>query len=762
MLKPENISLLKKNFEYWGLFISPKKTLPIKKKKKKKKIKYLKTDRYVIPIPSKEKEKKPKIHYQCIGLNFFLFYSDIDLKVCYSNRDIPILRKKWYYPNGATFLKKFSFLLKFDATRALKMIHRLLEEGSYPEINYSKKYFSSKNFKFFELVIFWDMFTKYVDPNKPLKKSWKPNPFPQIWGDALLRVKDIIFKELVFDHLGKVYEYTPLDYRNFELAEINPFDSKYYWPTWRLFILGLSLHNGWIYKNLETGHFSSLDKKEERSFYNFKENLENRILATIFTWFLTLKNINTYERVSKNYFWSISFFNFFKKNKSDWNTFICFCNKYSFSVNFFSKKTFQINEIPDDLNELTFESFFWYILLEFDLNSKKKIYTSQKNKLPKLEIFSSLQFESLFFKENEFLKNENFLYFNLPEVIFKIFKILLLSSLPFFAKWAQIISIFLKFLPSTEKLYKNLYFRTETKLNKFSTFLIYSHLSKTFNIPSAVFGYELFFKTLKTQLSKDENVKNFEPFGLNPFLRVLELNKDKKSTIDWNAVTPKFLFELDRFNYKESLESSKKLVPNIYLLYPPINVQKNTFFARLIGFFSLESKFDTKFKNFFKKINFWFKYRFKHSIKEDNSDIETFVFFDSTNSSNYNLGKVFEFNDLNSKQKKKFLDSQNHLKLVFRRKKSFRKNYKFIIFFAYKRLWLTRQIRGWLGSNSVIFSYNIANILSSNFNSFIFSSRKYFFKFIFLFYWIKYFFLNFKKKYKVKIIIPSDKKTYIN
>jgi hypothetical protein len=129
--------------------------------------------------------------------------------------------------------------------RALKNIYSLLATNSFPT-DYLWKFFSKKKFKYFSLTFFWDMFKKYRDPNLPLLWRWGDNYTAQLEGSSLLQARNLIFKQLVLEDLGYNYVYTTLEVKTFKTAGIDPHDWRFFWKTWRLFIINMSDHDGLI------------------------------------------------------------------------------------------------------------------------------------------------------------------------------------------------------------------------------------------------------------------------------------------------------------------------------------------------------------------------------------------------------------------------------------------------------------------------------------------------------------------------------------
>ena len=189
-----------------------------------------------------------------------------------------------YNPNKLYYLNKFDHGLKFEIFWMLKNIYCLLAETSFNK-NFSKKYFSTKKFKFFSLVYFRDMFQKYWNPNLPLLWKKGENFTSKIEGTALLKLWEIIFRELVFEELNLPFEYSELDLKTFSLANIDPNDTRYYWKTWRLYLIGLSTHDGKISRNNNKKfykNFSEIPTSEIKN--DVLLSLKKQVLAQFLFW----------------------------------------------------------------------------------------------------------------------------------------------------------------------------------------------------------------------------------------------------------------------------------------------------------------------------------------------------------------------------------------------------------------------------------------------------------------------------------------------
>ena len=322
------------SYIFWGLYIYPVRVFPKKKKKDNKKVEFLKTDRYVIPIPSEELKEEEKTHFFCFGLNFLLIAVGIEFLILWKLTLFKGFLPGYYSPIGLSFVKKFSFVLKFDALKALKIFCWLVEEKSFYKMNYSWVYLTKRTLPFLEKNLYNGIFTIYKDPKKPLKKTWKPNPIGKSKGNALLIVKRIVFNEIVLEKRNIKPVYTHYDLDAFNWIGINPFDKRYYWPARRLFILNLSLSDGFILKDNQDYYFD----KKGLSKFTFKvidSEFYVYFFSQIFEWLEHLINLNKegffFKKINKNFFKTINFFDDFSSDSL--SKIFIFSNTLVFSIN---------------------------------------------------------------------------------------------------------------------------------------------------------------------------------------------------------------------------------------------------------------------------------------------------------------------------------------------------------------------------------------------------------------------------------------------
>lgn len=249
-IRQKNIWLLKRKILLWyesnGLFLSFKL---LKKKKKKiienKPVEFLKTSRYVIPLPrGEEKKKKKKIKF-LIGQKFYFLYDHYDT-ILWEARGLFIVSDySFYNPASSKNIATFDHVIKFDILWALNHVFRLYVEKSF-NTKYLKRYFSTNKLKGLTSIYFKDLFIKYWSPNLPLL-WWKGSSFtPKQEGSLMLKAWEIIFRQMVFEELGEEYEFSSYECRIFKWLDIDPFDTNFYWPTHRLYLLGLSAYDGRI------------------------------------------------------------------------------------------------------------------------------------------------------------------------------------------------------------------------------------------------------------------------------------------------------------------------------------------------------------------------------------------------------------------------------------------------------------------------------------------------------------------------------------
>lgn len=274
------------DFELKGYYISYW-LFEIKKKKKKevKPVQYLKTNRYVIPLPSEDeilkvKKKKKDLFYTGF-IDMYEMYEDF-----FKNQRLffsPLMDSS-YSPDKYYYIDKFDHGLKFEILWILENVFRLFAEQSFCK-KFSKKYFSSKKFKFYSNVYFMAMFEKYWNPNLPLLRKKGEKYISKVEGWALLNLWEIIFWELVFENLNLPFKYSFQDLKIFALANIDPYDKRFNWKTWRFYLLGVSVHDGKIsfdpnqkfYQN-----FSQIPSWEIKN--NILLSIKKQILAQFLFW----------------------------------------------------------------------------------------------------------------------------------------------------------------------------------------------------------------------------------------------------------------------------------------------------------------------------------------------------------------------------------------------------------------------------------------------------------------------------------------------
>jgi len=85
--------------------------------------------------------------------------------------------------------------------------------------------------------------------------------------------------------LNITYNYNSNDIKIFSLANVDPYDKRFYWKTRRLYILGLSVHDGRISFDINQKfyrNFSQLPDLSVKNTINF--SLKKQILAQFLFW----------------------------------------------------------------------------------------------------------------------------------------------------------------------------------------------------------------------------------------------------------------------------------------------------------------------------------------------------------------------------------------------------------------------------------------------------------------------------------------------
>ena len=184
--------------------------------------------------------------------------------------DIIYRLRESYSPTKFSTLPKFDISLKFEFFRFIKKFFFFLKFKPL-EHKYVKFFFSFKQLKLFSIKIVEAFFSKFINPNKPL--TWKKSErlISKKRGLAFLRIWKIIYWQLVYESFNEVFFFTKRELKLLKLAEINPFDSWYYWPTRWLNLLNLSIFSGKLstwskitipYTNYYAKHFLLVVERE--------------------------------------------------------------------------------------------------------------------------------------------------------------------------------------------------------------------------------------------------------------------------------------------------------------------------------------------------------------------------------------------------------------------------------------------------------------------------------------------------------------------
>lgn len=302
--KKKIFKLINLNYEKKLLFITFKF---FKQKQKKKKIvkpvQYLKTSRYVIPLPSEENDvKKWWIKNQIeFGDKLYLIFDKYNFFFKNSNGYFIAGQKTTYTRGKASDIPKFDYGFKFDILRVLHQVYCIISQGSFYR-HYLWKQYSYWWFKFFSILFFWDMFQKYWSPNLPLLKWKGDNYTPEQEGWMLLKSRNLIFKQLFYESIDYQYKFSEDELNIFNIAGIDPFDKWYFWPTRRLFLLGVSEHDGRIAPETQIFFFKKFSDIPQLTLRpGIILSLKKRIVAQFLYWWQILIDLLLNNKLLFNY-----------------------------------------------------------------------------------------------------------------------------------------------------------------------------------------------------------------------------------------------------------------------------------------------------------------------------------------------------------------------------------------------------------------------------------------------------------------------------
>lgn len=810
-------------FEVKALYISHK-LIKLKKKKTTfaKPVEYLKTSWYVIPLPSNDdnytKSKKKNYFTPNIGLSLILLYKYYDIYFKLQKGFFKTSYFLIYNPDKFSYINKFDHNIRFDVLRGLKNVYRLLAEQSF-FYNNIKFYFSIKKFKFFTTTYFKSMFKFYRNPNLPLAKKWGENYTAKQEGTSLLLVRDIIYRQLVVESLNLNYKFSLDELAIFKIANIDPSDPSFFWPTWRLYLIGISTHDGWITSTKLNFYrsFSEIPTSEIK--IQILNKLKKLILAQFLYWkeiYLDLAknnklvyNYNETKNFKFNYS-TILFNDFnFKQNNTQLNEFI---NKKFFqqssititqiptpthyfgTTNTFFKKNYlniKLEKLPKNylllLNESNLE-FFLKKLSFFELNNHEdniildSIYNFNLNNKKYYKIWKKfLEFEFLSPKKAINLlnsskvgsSNQEFLI-PIPEFLKNYFFLLTQVDLNKDDLDEICIFPFLKNLSSFKFEEKKAKKKTNDFLSPLLIYKKYLNMKEYYNIPSATFAYEILKNILKTMPNKDLSLRWTEPFGLNPFFKIVNnLNSrevpfpesvnvftfftflKKKTTINHiNLTYKKNVLLLNNFIYFGNIKYYRFL--NIQL----INLFKKSNFNLNKSNFNLNKRFCLFFKlkfDFLKKQNKLDKsFKLMQSFYAQMDDSDN---FDNTNLFSLNPINTNNYDDVELNKIRNFnmnLIKKNNFIKLWEQKKTF-----FIINTMYKTLWLTNYFKHNISTYTVVSLYRYLTFsenytINTLFKKISFINKKLllynfnYLNYLKIFFFIKYFFINFGRIIKIK------------
>lgn len=422
--------------------------------------------------------------------------------------------------------------------------------------HYLKKYFSYKKLKFLTLIYFWDLFKKYWSPNLPLLRRRGSNFVPKEEGSAILKAREIIFKQLVFEELGLDYVFSKYEFWIFEKLNIDPFDKNYYWPTRRLYILDLSWHNGRILR--ETAHLFIKDQEQLINSVSKKPTIIKSPTSTFSA--LTILIIKQF------YYWWTKFLILLLKKWIFFTYWVCskilkntnytnkFANLFDSSIPTYFSGSFQTffalnylqnqnlkesNNFLKSLEKKLQNNFFDYfsifnkLKIEFIFDYKFFVNMPWLLKCWRKEISVKWVFKLLADSDYKLLwKNSFHKYglYKLPNFLQTFFYLLLKNQLTF--------SMFNnKFLRPLINFFWDHYFSTlKFKKNKILNYLQWlakihppkTKKSNTVASSNPMAPYLMVRKNIKSYPNWDRSILNFQPHGPNPFFNFsnsLQANK---------------------------------------------------------------------------------------------------------------------------------------------------------------------------------------------------------------------------------------------
>lgn len=579
MKKKKNFHLfLLAKFEQKGLFISFKL---IKKKKPKnlesKPVQYLQTSRYVIPIPSEnipDKNTKKSSNFFFIEFPIIKLYNYYDNLFSSSKGYFSFSLNVNYYPDESPRLTRFKTEYKFIIMWALHNVYRLLVENSFLFF-WLHPYFTEKKLKYFSNIFFKKMFEKFINPNLPLKWKKKENFISKQQGTALLQIWQLILKQLTFEIRKINYQFSDDELKFFSKALVDPLDANYHWPTWRLFLLGTSYHDGkisnsnssffWSFNQIPTS--KNIDKK---SFFFCKK----LILAQFVFWkslFLKLildnKLIFNPQYINEFSFWLITLTNFNPKNN------IYLSNPFlkEFVQNKFFSGQVQVNSVS-----------IFNVPIPTHYIGTTKLFLKEKFLLQKTFNSKNIDFDLNILNEinlTEFLNK--FLFFTSDLKRKNVFEQLIIKNKLISSEYQKICKNaknFLFFKNLTPKTFIDFMNTDLNNENKISTFKNASFTTDFFEndseneniIPIPNFLQEFFFMLCQPEIS----FQDLEEICIQPFLKHLPLFNFYKNLANSNfeefiapiAVFKEYLTLWDQYNIPSATfayQALKELLKNL-------------------------------------------------------------------------------------------------------------------------------------------------------------------------------------------------------
>lgn len=565
-----------------------------KKKEKKKEVVYWYSEMFIIPEPSPDafdKKKKPK--YWFFNKNQYFLYSKLDVVL---DPYFKSIANTFFYKNVYTVgiiknFTKFSFIIKFDFFWSMSSVISFYNFSSFG-LFLAKIFFSEKKFKFINKLVFKDFFTYFMNYNKPFV-WWKGKRYiGKKWGTALVLIWWAIFWQIFYENLGVPFEFSFDEKKNFKIAEVDPNDDWYYWPTWRLNLLGLSTHSGKISANF------TFEKKEIVDWFDHIKRVIEK-----FIWFWIFKQIYIWrskllELFQKNWLIFDPEFIISKKNKKFYpylqpKIYIGKLN-YFFNFDFIYEEhdkiytyidNFIINSVNKDIYDfLSFHARIpnYDLCFSEKINQNWLVWVENDIKMISLNKYIKYDWVKLYFEEKT-TPFDNLDSKNLNKKIFKEFQNsyseIRLYTLP---KFLQLLFVILSF-PKVDKYLLEKFIINPILENhdQFNELLI-----KPWQYDDFYYKWLNLFKTELFQSLKLKKIKDYPIFIHKLFHKNLEAFLGNKITHDLQYEVDKFKFfntiylaEIHK-NWFSNLKLSQAITPASLLTIQYASIPKKNFLTK--------------------------------------------------------------------------------------------------------------------------------------------------------------------------------------